>query len=303
MAALLFGEVDTWLTELKDVKRYSRHTLEAYERDVRAWLTYVGEAFGELAVTSLTQEHVRAHLAEVYAKKDPASIARQLSAIQSFARHVKMRFNHKGGFTDGIRSPKVPKKLPEYLQITDLDKLEDTPSENALQARNLAMIELLYGAGLRLSELVGIRLEHWDRQHNAIKVLGKRNKERRVPLGEKAQQALSHYLTLRHHLLNTKMSHSYLFLSKRGRPISGRQVQNCVREWGVRHLNRSDIHPHMLRHSCATHLLEGGADLRKIQELLGHASLATTERYTHVSMDRILEVYHQSHPHERPKAD
>jgi integrase/recombinase XerC len=175
----------------------------------------------------------------------------------------------------------------------------DAAVTQAERVRDAALLEVLYGSGLRVSELVGLDLDHVALERDELRVLGKGKKERLVPLGTKAREAILAYLGSRPELRNERTGAQdprALFLGRRGTRLGVRRVQTLVQRYGALGAGRSDLHPHALRHSCATHLLEGGADLRAIQELLGHSSLATTQRYTHVSLDQLMRVYDRAHP-------
>ena len=200
---------------------------------------------------------------------------------------------------EGVRSPKAGTRSPKVLMGEDVERLMvHRDPDSVLENRNTLMLEILYGAGLRVSELMGLNLSDIDRDNRLVRVRGKGNKERIVPVGESAIEAMERYLVQRADL-NPLDTETALFLNRYGRRLSVRSVRRILNQ---RHQNNEgwdSIHPHMLRHSCATHLLEGGADLRHIQEFLGHASLATTQRYTQVSLEQIMRVYDDSHPRAR----
>ncbi len=202
-----------------------------------------------------------------------------------------------------LKTPRVKKTLPRFLTVDDAFRVVEAPKEDRARAeplalRDAAILELLYAAGLRVSELAGLRLGDLDRGARRVRVLGKGGKERVAPYGGAAERALDAYLAARPRLRKKGGAQhpDALFLGRFGTPLTARQVQNIVQRYGALGAGRGDLHPHALRHSCATHLLDAGADLRSIQELLGHASLSTTQRYTHVSVDRLMEVYDRAHP-------
>jgi len=193
--------------------------------------------------------------------------------------------------------------LPRFLGVDAAAQVMEAPRDaaaaTAFRERDALILELLYGCGLRVSELQGLNIEHFDETLQTATVLGKGGKERLVPVGEMALQALRRYLALRGALRHPKtgaQDPSALLLSRFGRRLGVRQIQHLVRRYGALGAGRSDLHPHALRHSCATHMLEGGADLRAIQEFLGHRNLSTTQRYTHLSLEQLIRVYDQSHP-------
>lgn len=199
-----------------------------------------------------------------------------------------------------LASPKVRRPLPTFVSVDAAKEIVESPDEaTATGARDRAVLELLYGCGLRVSELSGLSLGDVDLADKSVRVLGKGRKERIVPLGSKAQDAVRAYLARRAELVHPKrrtQDARALFLSTRGARLNVRAVQLLVARYGALGAGRADLHPHALRHTCATHLLDGGADLRAIQEMLGHSSLSTTQRYTHVSMDHLLKAYDAAHP-------
>ena len=206
-----------------------------------------------------------------------------------------------------IQSPKVEQRIPGFLGEREAEKLVEAPQgQSVLSTRERAMLELLYASGLRVSELVGIELNHLDLAQHLVRVLGKGGKERIVPFGQAAHDALLAYLRERRTLLRAKGADPHecaLFLNHRGRRLTARSVGRILARLGLESGVMRRVHPHMLRHSFATHMLDRGADIRSIQELLGHASLSTTQRYTHLSIETLLEVYHNAHPRAGARPD
>ena len=193
-----------------------------------------------------------------------------------------------------VPTPKAEKRLPTFLTVDEVIKLVEAPgSDNALESRDRAILELLYSSGLRVSELVGIDLNVLDFEAMSVKVLGKGSKERIVPLGSKAFSAIENYLKQR---LDLKPKDDYLFVNSRGGRLTTRSVDRIIKKYAVIAGIPKNISPHVLRHTFATHLLGGGADLRAIQEMLGHESLSTTQRYTHTSVEKLMEIYDKTHP-------
>ena len=246
---------------------------------------------------------LRRFLASFAGTNSPSTIARKIAALRAFFRHLHRNGEIADNPADRLRLPKVKRALPKPLSVVDAGEVVEVPdrgrADDPLRVRDRAMLELLYGSGLRVSELVGLDLARLDLGGKSARVLGKGNKERIVPFGEPCAQALERYLRIRGELRSPRtgaQDPDALFLSRYGQRLTVRQVQYLVRRYGQLGGARPDLHPHALRHSCATHLLDAGADLRGIQELLGHASLSTTQRYTHVSIDRLLEVYDRAHP-------
>ena len=240
---------------------------------------------------------VRAYLLDLHARKLSAStVARKISSFSSFFRFLVRQGHLRKSPMTLIRPPKVRRKLPRVLTAPEAERLMDAPAgAGPAQVRDRAILELLYGAGLRVSELVGVDLDLLDLEQRQVRVLGKGRKERICPFGAPAEAALRAWLVVRLALRRPGKDDGALFLSLRGRRISARAVQKMLHVRGAV-AGRPDAHPHALRHSCATHLLDGGADLRGIQELLGHASLSTTQRYTQVTVERLMQVYDKAHP-------
>lgn len=197
----------------------------------------------------------------------------------------------------GIPTPKIPKKVPRFLTVDEVFSLLTSPKgDGPLVVRDRAILELFYASGVRLSELVELNLENLDMPQGMIRVLGKGSKERMVPFGEKAKTAIQSYLQHRPILLNGKMDSKAVFLNKRGGRLSSRAVERLVDKYLHQSGIQKKVTPHTLRHTFATHMMNGGADMRGLQELLGHSSLSTTQRYTHVELDKLMQVYDKAHP-------
>jgi integrase/recombinase XerC len=296
--------VERFREHLASERRASPHTVLAYERDVRALVAFARERRGEDArLEDIDKLLLRGFLAELSRRISPTSIARKLASIRTFFGWLERESLVTKNPALALASPKLRRKLPLFLSPEAAAEVMTVPLGAAVSAveqlRDTALLEVLYGCGLRVSELVGLDLEHVAFEREEVRVLGKGRKERLVPLGSKAREAILAYLAERPALRNERTGSQdphALFLGRRGTRLGARRVQALVQRYGALGAGRSDLHPHALRHSCATHLLEGGADLRAIQELLGHASLATTQRYTHVSLDQLLGVYDRAHP-------
>ena len=249
------------------------------------------------------REHVRTYLHALYGGKKPATISRKLAVLRSFYKSAVASGLVESNPCEGVRSPKMGRRAPRILMTDEVDRLLDGGvDQDALSLRNTAMLEVLYCGGLRVSELAGLNLRDIDFENRLVRVRGKGNKERIVPVGDRAASALKQYLPARSDLKPISEEEA-LFLNRFGRRLSDRSMRRVLNERHLMNGGWSSIHPHMLRHSCATHLLEGGADLRHIQEFLGHASLATTQRYTQVSLEQIMRVYDESHPRARTNTE
>ena len=296
--------VERFREHLASERRASPHTVLAYERDVRALVDWArARRGGSARLEDIDKLLLRGFLAELSRAISPTSIARKLASIRAFFGWLEREGLVAKNPALALASPKLRRKLPVFLSAESAAEVMTVPLGAAVSAaerlRDTALLEVLYGCGLRVSELVGLDVEHVAFEREEMRVLGKGRKERIVPLGSKARDAILAYLAERASLRSERtgvQDPRALFLGRRGTRLGARRVQALVHRYGALGAGRSDLHPHALRHSCATHLLEGGADLRAIQELLGHSSLATTQRYTHVSLDQLLGVYDRAHP-------
>ncbi len=282
---------------LQTEKIRSKETVRAYMSDLEDFRSHVESHGNPKGVDQIDSFMVRGFVADCFGKIKKVSVARKLAAIRTFFRFlVRERVIGKNP-AQGIRGPKRDKPVPKALTVDELDRFFSR-NLDALK-RDRAIFELLYSSGLRVGELTSLRLEDLDIKNGWVRVMGKGRKERYVPVGARAIQALEEYLPLRAFLeAKTGGMHGNgaVFLNSRGGPLSSRSVRRVLKT----HLNTAglagDASPHTFRHSFATHMLMGGADLRSIQELLGHASLSTTQRYTRVDIAALMEVYDRSHP-------
>jgi integrase/recombinase XerC len=294
--------VEAFLRHLAHERRVSPHTVSAYGRDLRQLAAFARGTLGaEVAPTDLDKILLRTWLARVSETASSATLGRKLSATRAFLAHLVRRGTLRESPADLIKSPRLRRKLPAFLAAEAAGEVVETAAEgmpDAARLRDAVALELLYGSGLRVSELVGLDLEDVSVESGWVRVVGKGNKERTVPMGRPACAAVRAYLPRRAELRSRRRAPDprALLLSRRGDRLTVRWIQELVGRYGGAGAGRPDLHPHALRHSCATHMLEGGADLRAIQQMLGHASLSTTQRYTHLSLDRLLEVYDRSHP-------
>lgn len=270
-------------------------TMKSYRSDIKQFLEFLEK--NSISWEQVNHLHIRLFLA-VLENTKPATRARKLACLRAAYRYL-----HKHNWVEQnpgrlVMSPKKTKSLPKVVPIDDLLALLTTPDEqNVLGLRDRAILEVLYGGGVRVSELCALRIGDWDSSENLLRLLGKGRKERIVPLGQKAKQALQAYGLRRAELLSEKnMQEPALFLNYRGGVLGVRSVRRLIDKHVQTCALQRHVHPHALRHSFATHLLDGGADIRIIQELLGHASLSTTQRYTDVCWDRLQAVYDHAHP-------
>jgi integrase/recombinase XerC len=294
---------ESFLASLAHERRASEHTLRAYRHDLEEFLAFV-EARRQRPpeVGDLDTLMVRGYLASLFGRNQASSISRKLSCLRSFGAFLVRRGVCQDNPATLVGMPKRPKVLPRFLSADDAVRLVEVPDETRPPgARDRAILELLYGSGLRVSELCNLDLGDVTLSESTVRVrAGKGRKDRIVPLGSYAAQAIAAYLELRPSLRHPRTAlqdPAALFLNQRGGRIGVRSVARLVDRGCLEAGTRARVSPHALRHSCATHMLDGGADLRTIQEILGHASLQTTQRYTHVSIDHLLRVYDASHPH------
>ncbi|MFZ9283183.1 MAG: tyrosine recombinase XerC [Candidatus Nanopelagicales bacterium] len=283
---------------LKVERGLSQHTVRSYISDITDLIDYL-QREGDLAIDDLTIHDLRGWLAANHDRKlAPTTMARRAAAVRAFTQWAHLTKGLKTDFGAQLVSPKVAKMLPNIIreeQAVELLNVLKLHADDPESIRDSAILEVLYATGIRVAELVGMDIDDLDLHRNVISVIGKGNKQRIVPLGIPAVKALNLYLTEARPKLITKDSKAALFLGVRGKRIDQRVVRSMVQH--VLEANGlTDIGPHGFRHSAATHLIEGGADIRSVQELLGHASLVTTQRYTHVASDRLKAVYNQAHP-------
>ena len=296
-------QTQLFLEYMRTERRASKRTLESYAADLRGFREYLVETDLPLDAKRHELALLRGFLASLFGRYAPSSVARKVSALRSFYRFLRRRGHIGKDPAALLQTPKVPKGLPRFLTVEDAFRVVEAPQKDrtrskSLQLRDRVLLELLYGSGIRVSELASLTLDRLELDRGEARVVGKGNKERVVPLGNETRAALRAYLKIRGTLRTKKRAphpHAVL-LGRWGTPLTVRQIQNIVRRYGTLGAGRSDLHPHALRHTCATHLLDAGADLRSIQEILGHASLSTTQRYTQVSIDRLMEVYDKAHP-------
>ena len=305
-------QLQSFLDYLRLNRNASRHTVLAYRGDVGQYLSFLEKRGGGRVVTpaDLNHQSVRAFLGELFQRGTAGSTsARRLAAIRSFARYLRREglLDHDPGAL--ISAPRQVRKMPAHLDIDEMQALLDAPDTTTpLGRRDQAILEIFYASGLRLSELVGVDLEDLNLSSRLLRVLGKGGKERILPFNRTAGAAIRGYLKDRRDLVRAtpltpaggsgsrRPKGEPLFLNYRGGRLSTRSVDRLVRRYVVQSSTKLGISPHALRHSFATHLLERGADLRAIQELLGHARVTTTQRYTHVNASQLTKLYRRTHP-------
>jgi integrase/recombinase XerC len=299
--------IDDFIRHLKYERNASEHTLRNYESDLVQFYDHVAPPDGkgfrrEINIRDIDHLTIREYMASLYEEnKKKSSIHRKVAALRTFFRYLCREGILEVNPAKLVHSPRVERKLPNHLTIEQMIKFIETPeTETVLGKRDRAILELLYASGLRVSELVNLSLQDIDFNNQTVRVKGKGRKERMVPFGDHAKKALQDYLGVRSELLleadPEKLDPAAVFMNYQGTRITTRSVGRMVDKYVKICANIHHISPHSLRHSFATHMLDAGADLRAIQELLGHVRLSTTQQYTHVSMDKLMEVYDKAHP-------
>lgn len=290
---------DSFIDYLLVERHYSPRTLDSYRRTLEQlsdWLEEVGIGdFSQLTSPLLQQWLAREHRRG----KKPRTLAQQMATVRSLCKFLVRRQQIQHDPSEGVSTPKLDKPLPKNLDIDEVEHLLTIDPNDPLQLRDLAMMEVLYGGGIRLAELAGLNLTDVDLSDGLIRVLGKGSKTRVVPVGRQAVEALQGWLGAREQWTNPE--EPALFVSQRGSRLSHRSIQQRLAQAGQRQGLNSRVHPHKLRHSFATHVLENSGDLRAVQELLGHANLATTQVYTHLDFKHLAEVYDGAHPRAKRK--
>jgi len=300
--------IDSFLQSLETEKGYAKNTCRGYRNDLEEFLSYLNEGRisenwhsrpGEvIAIREVDNICIRGYLGYLHKRNKKSTISRKLSAVRSFFKFLVKRGVISANPADSILTPKQDKAIPSYLPVDEMFRLLDSiRSDSILDVRNRAIFELLYTSGIRVSELVGMNLSDVNLNNAVIRVLGKGGKERIVPIGQKALNAVQIYLKRLKNEWGINPEHDGpLLLNKNKGRLSARSVarilDKLVRTCGL----LTSASPHTMRHTFATHMLDAGADLRVVQELLGHKSLSTTQKYTHVSIDRLMETYDRAHP-------
>ena len=288
--------IDDFLKHLQSHRRYSVHTVEAYAKDLRAFNAFLID--DSLTVKSVQQQHIRGFVVHLSKKGtlEKRTINRYLSAVKSFYKWMVEQGIRADNPTAVVKSVKTPKKVIMSVPVNDLEKLFDTPglfAEDFEGQRDRLMMELLYGLGIRRSELIGLKLAHFDRSRKYVRVLGKRKKERQIPVPDPLWNTLDKYLILRE---SVGPGSDHLLLTLKGKPLYAGLVYKRVMLYLQSTTTVVDKSPHVLRHSYATHLLNNGVDINTLKELLGHSSIGSTQVYTQSSFEELVRVYNKTHP-------
>lgn len=300
MSNKLSLQIDPFLNSLR-LKGYSEHTIESYANDLSQLMEFF-ESVGEpdITVEELTRQKMRFWLGEALGQQKPASRARKISAVRTLVHYLLRQESIEKSPFENLQSPKIPKQLRPTYTVDQINILLEIPANaSALTIRDLTAFELMYSSGLRVSELVSINIDDFDFIEGWTRVLGKGNKEREIPVTTTAIDLISRYLTESRPQLVAKdgtQDENALLLNAKGGRITARSIRRLLHEEEIEKGLTCDVSPHGLRHAFATHLLEAGADMRAIQDMLGHARLSTTARYTHNHYERLVKVYDSAHP-------
>lgn len=292
----IYESFENFISYIKHEENLSVNTVKAYHRDVSSFLDYLAKQKIE-NVKDINTLNIRSYLLTIHNKLDKVSVSRITSSIRSFLRYLNLQGLIKIDVLTKVLSPKIPKKLMFSLSIEEVNKffsIIDTSTD--LGKRNLAILELLYATGIRVTELVNIKLSDIDFKEKIIKVLGKGRKERIVPFNIEAFNAINNYLNIRNNFVYADKPNNSLFLNKSGSTLSQRSIQRILKFISLKSGILKNATPHTMRHSYATHLIEAGASIKTVKELLGHASINATERYTHITVEKLAEIYKKTHP-------
>jgi len=286
---------DQFISHMRVERGLSENTIQSYSRDIIRFFQYLEER--TLSPLQVRQEDITDYMSKLHGAISMRSAARNLSALKMFFRFLVYDGKIETNPARLINTPKLPSKLPGVLSLQEVDRLLSQPdSTTPLGQRDKSMLELLYATGLRVSELVGLKRSNINLEAGYVRTVGKGSKERLVPMGGKALDALKDYLGDGRVQLTKRMSVPHLYLNARGKPLTRQGFWKIIKQYGLKAGIKGSITPHILRHSFASHLLDCGADLRAVQVMLGHADISTTQIYTHVTRDRLKKIHQKYHP-------
>ena len=284
--------INEFIDYLRFEKKYSENTIVSYQNDLKKALIFFKNDFN-----NLTKKDIQNYIRQLSKQESSASVSRSISTLKSLYKFLELNKYAKNNPLTTITNPKTPKKLPKVLSEEEVDKLLDINLKTDFDYRNKAMLELMYSSGLRVSELINLTVNDIDLINSSVRIFGKGSKERIVPLNDYAIEALNNYISNHRRSLFKHGENNYLFLNNHGNKMTRqgffKTLQKIAKEKGI----KSELSPHTLRHSFATHLLKRGADLRSIQELLGHSDISTTQIYTHITSEKLQKNYQEFHPH------
>ncbi|MCK9410324.1 MAG: tyrosine recombinase [Bacteroidetes bacterium] len=293
--------ISAYLSYLEDERNYSQHTVVSYANDLAQYYSFLSTTYPELLMHHNNTDHgvIRAFLGLLLdSGVSKKSVVRKLSTLRSFYKYLVRRKILRQNPALNIVSPKVDKKLPEFVDKESMERILALPkSDTFAGARDSVILELLYGSGIRRAELIGLNVDDIDQRNRTVKVTGKGNKQRIIPITRKAHQSIQHYSSYRKEILShSDLREHALLVSSKGIRITPSMVNTVVNKYLTGSTEIRKKSPHVLRHSFATHLLDNGADIMVVKELLGHESLSTTQIYTHVTVERLKRIYQQAHP-------
>lgn len=284
--------INEFIDYLRFEKKYSENTIVSYQNDLKKALIFFKNDFN-----NLTKKDIQNYIRQLSKQESSASVSRSISTLKSLYKFLELNKYAKNNPLTTITNPKTPKKLPKVLSEEEVDKLLDINLKTDFDYRNKAMLELMYSSGLRVSELINLTVNDIDLINSSVRIFGKGSKERIVPLNDYAIEALNNYISNHRRSLFKHGENNYLFLNNHGNKMTRqgffKTLQKIAKDKGI----KSELSPHTLRHSFATHLLKHGADLRSIQELLGHSDISTTQIYTHITSEKLQKNYQEFHPH------
>ena len=299
MADLLIDSIESFMLTLEKERNFSLHTIKAYKNDLTRFNLFLNQGKSRNKFKEINRNDIRRFLADEYENKYTSkTVARRLATIKSFFKYLVKVELIEDNVSIHIHSPKVPKKLPNFIDKNLIDVLMSSPPLGTLiGVRDRAVLELFYSTGVRLSELVNINIGDFHIDKKLVRVIGKGNKERIIPYGKTAESAIENYLKMRNLSFKPVFARSPLFVNSSEKRISKRTIQRRMNNYIKLVADGKSVGPHLLRHTFATHLLDNGADIRAVKDLLGHSSLSSTQIYTHVSIDKLKKDYTQAHPH------
>ncbi|MGE7978145.1 tyrosine recombinase XerC [Psychrobacillus sp. NPDC093200] len=290
-------ELHSFIAHIQLEKNYSNLTVREYEKDIIQFLKFL-EAEGVKELNDVEYIHARLYITKLYEEKlARTSISRKISSIRSYYKFLNKEYSIRDDAFQSLYHPKKETRLPQFFYEEEMEKLfEENKGTDLLSVRNIAILELLYATGMRVSELISIENSHIDSSYGVVRVMGKGRKERYMPVGDYALAAVEEYMQNSRPKLMKKTTHPYLFVNSRGEHLTTDGVRYILNSMIKKASLHTKIYPHMLRHTFATHLLNNGADLRSVQELLGHTHLSSTQVYTHVTKEHLRKTYMNAHP-------
>ena len=286
-------EIENFIEYLIIEKKYSKNTITSYERDLKKF----NEILKNKNIKKITRQDIQKYLSQINKTQSPRSTSRNISTLKSFYKYLKLNKIVNVNPMDQINNPKTKKTLPKVLSEEEINKLLEIKLKTNFDYRNKAMLELMYSSGLRVTELINLNVNDIDLENDTVKIFGKGSKERIIPLNDYAKEALKEYIIVHRKELFKHGENNHLFLNNHGNKMTRQGFFKILQKIAKEKDIRTEFSPHTLRHSFATHLLKYGADLRSIQELLGHSDISSTQIYTHVTNEKLENDYKEYHPH------